>query len=155
MTFCYILPNRSSEQKHSFCIQSWVVQLSYFSSVTVYTNKFNLDITLYVSILLLSVLNIQAELNTEHSSHTDKYSNSRIYQIKCLNSLLKYIWQTGWTFNVRHKQQIHGIRNNNGNSATHMVEKYYIYKICRACETPEQMAFAQPQLQQIGDQWDM
>jgi hypothetical protein len=46
----------------------------------------------------------------------DKYSDSGIYQMKCLDCLLKYIGQTGRTFQTRYKEHIHEIRNNNSKS---------------------------------------
>jgi hypothetical protein len=48
-------------------------------------------------------------------THTEKYNNSRIYQMKCIGCPLKYTGQTGRTFNVRYKENIHAIRNNNSN----------------------------------------
>ncbi|PNF32639.1 hypothetical protein B7P43_G15497 [Cryptotermes secundus] len=47
----------------------------------------------------------------------DKYNKSGIYQMKCVDCPLKYIGQTGRTFNARYKEFIHDIRNNNSNSA--------------------------------------
>jgi hypothetical protein len=51
-----------------------------------------------------------------HQPLIDKYNRSSIYQMKCLDCPLKYIGQTGRTFNIRHKEHIHAIRNNNNNS---------------------------------------
>jgi hypothetical protein len=45
-----------------------------------------------------------------------KYNNCGIYQIKCLDCPLKYTGQTGRTFNIRYKEHIQAIRNNNSNS---------------------------------------
>jgi hypothetical protein len=42
----------------------------------------------------------------------DKYSNSGIYQMKCLDCPRKYIGQTGRTFSQRYKEHIQAIRNN-------------------------------------------
>jgi hypothetical protein len=36
--------------------------------------------------------------------------------MKCLDCPLKYIGQTGKTFDIRYKEHIHAIRNNNDNS---------------------------------------
>jgi hypothetical protein len=46
----------------------------------------------------------------------DKYSDSGIYQMKCLDCPLKYIEQTGRTFLTRYKEHIHAIGNNNSTS---------------------------------------
>jgi hypothetical protein len=46
----------------------------------------------------------------------DKYSRSGIYQMKCMDCPLKYIGQTGRTFNTRYKEHIHDIRSNSSNS---------------------------------------
>jgi hypothetical protein len=43
-------------------------------------------------------------------SQIDKYSRSGIYQMKCMDCPLKYIGQTGRTFNTRYKEHIHDIR---------------------------------------------
>jgi hypothetical protein len=43
----------------------------------------------------------------------DKYSRSGINQMKCLDCPLKYIGRTGRTFNIRYKEHIQAIRNNN------------------------------------------
>jgi hypothetical protein len=43
----------------------------------------------------------------KHHAHTDKYNNSGIYQMKCLDCSLKYVGQTGRTFNARYKENIH------------------------------------------------
>jgi hypothetical protein len=47
---------------------------------------------------------------------TEKYNNRGVYQMKCLDCPLKYIGQTGRTFNVRYKEHVQAIRNNNSNS---------------------------------------
>jgi formate/nitrite transporter FocA (FNT family) len=39
----------------------------------------------------------------KHHTQIDKYNNSGIYQMKCLDCLLKYIGQTGRKFNLRYK----------------------------------------------------
>lgn len=49
-------------------------------------------------------------------SRIDKYSRSGIYQMKCMDCPLKYIRQTGRTFNTRYREHIHDIRSNNSNS---------------------------------------
>jgi hypothetical protein len=51
----------------------------------------------------------------KHHTQTDKYNNSGIYQMKCLDCPLKYskyIGQTGITFNLRYKEHIQAIRSN-------------------------------------------
>jgi hypothetical protein len=52
----------------------------------------------------------------KHHESTEKYNNRGIYRMKCLGCPLKYIGQTGRTFNIRYKEHIQAIRNNNGNS---------------------------------------
>jgi hypothetical protein len=47
----------------------------------------------------------------KYHTQTDKYNNSGIYQMKCLDCPLM-----GRTFNIRYKEHIHAIRNNNCNS---------------------------------------
>jgi hypothetical protein len=49
-------------------------------------------------------------------TQTGKYKRIGIYQIKCLDCPLKYIGQTGRIFNIRYKEHIQAIRNNNSNS---------------------------------------
>jgi chromosome condensin MukBEF complex kleisin-like MukF subunit len=39
----------------------------------------------------------------KHYVPTEKYNNSGIYQMKCLDCPLKYTGQTGRTFNIRYK----------------------------------------------------
>jgi hypothetical protein len=51
-----------------------------------------------------------------HQPLIDTYNRSGIYQMKFLDCPLKYIGQTGRTFNIRCKEHIHAIRNNNNNS---------------------------------------
>jgi hypothetical protein len=46
----------------------------------------------------------------------DKYNNSGIYQLKCLDCPLNYVGQTGRMFNVRYREHIHAMRTNNSNS---------------------------------------
>jgi hypothetical protein len=87
-------------------------------------------------------------------------SRSSTYQRKCLDFPLKYIGQTGRTFNIRYKEHIHTIRNNsNYRYSNHIIntghtcrtiidtmdimktrkkgrhlntlEKYYMYRISR------------------------
>jgi hypothetical protein len=48
--------------------------------------------------------------------HRDKYDNSGIYRIKCLDCPMVYIGQTGRKFNTRYKEHTHDIRHNNGNT---------------------------------------
>jgi hypothetical protein len=97
-----------------------------------------------------------------HQTKTEKYDNSGIYQIKCLDYPLRYIGQTGRMFKIRFKEHIQAIRNNNSNSgySSHILntghtygtiantmdiirkarkgrqlntlEKYYIYKVSRS-----------------------
>jgi hypothetical protein len=49
-------------------------------------------------------------------TQTDKYNRSGIYQRKCPDFPLKYIGQTGRTLNIRYKEHIQALRNNNNNS---------------------------------------
>jgi hypothetical protein len=62
----------------------------------------------------------------KHCTHTDKYSGSEIYQMKFLDYPLKYIGQAGRTFNVRYKEHINAISNNNRDSrySNHMPSTY-------------------------------
>jgi hypothetical protein len=46
----------------------------------------------------------------------DKCMRSGIYKMKFLDCPLKYIGQTGRTFNIKYKEHIHDIRSNNSNS---------------------------------------
>jgi hypothetical protein len=48
----------------------------------------------------------------KHHTQTDKNNNSGIYQMKCLDCLLKYTGQTGRTFNPRYEEHIQAIRSN-------------------------------------------
>jgi hypothetical protein len=41
-----------------------------------------------------------------HNTKTEKYDNSGVYQMKCLNCPLRYIGQTVRTFKVRYKEHI-------------------------------------------------
>jgi hypothetical protein len=52
----------------------------------------------------------------KHHTRIDKYNNSSIYQMNCLDCPLKYIGQTGRTFSIRYKEHIHAIRNDDINS---------------------------------------
>jgi hypothetical protein len=45
----------------------------------------------------------------------DPYNNSGVYQLKCNESPLKYIGQTGRTFKTRYKKHIQGIKTNEQN----------------------------------------
>jgi hypothetical protein len=95
----------------------------------------------------------------------DKYSRSGIYQMKCMDCPLKYVGQTGRTFNTRYEEHIHNIRSNNSNTgySNHILntghtygtmqdtmetitlrrkgkylntlEKYHIYKVSKAAHT--------------------
>jgi hypothetical protein len=64
-----------------------------------------------------------------HRTKTDKYNNSGIYRIKCLDCPLKYIGQTGRTFKTRYKEHIQAIRNNNSNSgySSHILNTGHAY----------------------------
>jgi hypothetical protein len=64
-----------------------------------------------------------------HQPQTDKYNRSGIYQMKCLDCPLKYIGQTGRTFNIRYKKRIHAIRNTNNNSGylNHILKTRHTY----------------------------
>jgi hypothetical protein len=64
-------------------------------------------------------------------SQVDKYSRSGIYQMKCMDCPLKYVGQTGRTFNTRFKEHIHDIRSNNGNTgySNHMLNTRHTYGI--------------------------
>ncbi|PNF31380.1 hypothetical protein B7P43_G10054 [Cryptotermes secundus] len=59
----------------------------------------------------------------------DKYNKSGIYQMKCVDCPLKYIGQTGRTFNTRYKEHIHDIRNNDSNSgySNHILNTGHAY----------------------------
>jgi hypothetical protein len=65
----------------------------------------------------------------KHHTQTDKYNNSGIYQMKCLDCPLKYIGQTGRAFNIRYKEHIHAIRSNNSNSgySNHILNTKHTY----------------------------
>jgi hypothetical protein len=58
---------------------------------------------------------LQATHLLRHHTKTDKCYNSGIYQIKFLDSPLKYIGQTGRMYKIRYKEHIQAIRNNNSN----------------------------------------
>jgi hypothetical protein len=51
----------------------------------------------------------------KHPTQMDKYGESGIYHMKCLDCPLKYIAQTGRAFHTRYKEHIQAIRSNNGN----------------------------------------
>jgi hypothetical protein len=61
---------------------------------------------------------------------SEKYDNSGIYQLKCLDCPLKYIGQTGRAFHTRYKGHIIAIDNNNGNSgySNHILNTGHKYK---------------------------
>jgi hypothetical protein len=67
--------------------------------------------------------------NHAHHAQTDKYNNSGIYQMKCLDCPFKYVGQTGRIFNVRYKEHIHAIRSNNSNSrySNHILNTGHTY----------------------------
>jgi hypothetical protein len=60
---------------------------------------------------------------------TDKYEKSGVYQMKSMSCPLKYIGQTGQSFNTRLKKHIWDIRNNNSNSgySNHILNTGYAY----------------------------
>jgi hypothetical protein len=62
-------------------------------------------------------------------SQIEKYSRSGIYQMKCMDCPMKYIGQTGRTFNTRYKEHIHDIRSNNSNSgySNHILNTGHAY----------------------------
>jgi hypothetical protein len=47
---------------------------------------------------------------------TDKYNKSGIYQMKCEDCSMKYIEQTGRTFNTSYKEHIYNIKSNKSNT---------------------------------------
>jgi hypothetical protein len=53
---------------------------------------------------------------TKQHTQSEKYNNSGIYQLKCLDCPLKYIGQSGRAFHTRYKEHILATKNNNGNS---------------------------------------
>jgi hypothetical protein len=65
----------------------------------------------------------------KHHTQTDKYNNSGIYQMKCLDCPLKYTGQTGRTFSIRYKEHNHAIKNNHSNSgySNHIQNTGYTY----------------------------
>jgi hypothetical protein len=65
----------------------------------------------------------------KHHAQTDKYNNSGIHQMKCLNYPLKYVGQTGRSFRVRYKEDIHAIRSSSGNSeySNHILNTGHTY----------------------------
>jgi hypothetical protein len=46
----------------------------------------------------------------------DKHNRGGIYRMKCMDCPLKYVGQTGRTFNTRYKEYIHDVRSNNSNT---------------------------------------
>jgi hypothetical protein len=62
-------------------------------------------------------------------TETEKYDNSGVYQMKCLDCPMKYIGQIVRTFKVRYKEHIQAIRNNNGNSgySNHILNTGHTY----------------------------
>jgi hypothetical protein len=65
----------------------------------------------------------------KHHEQIDKYNSSGIYLMKCLACPLKYIGQTGRTFNIRYKEHIHAVRTNNSNSgySNHILNTGHTY----------------------------
>jgi hypothetical protein len=63
------------------------------------------------------------------NTQVDKCRKGGIYQMKCLDCPLKYIGQTGRTFDIRYKEHIHAIRKNNGNSgySNHILDTGHTY----------------------------
>jgi hypothetical protein len=59
----------------------------------------------------------------------DKYNRSSIYRMKCMDCPLKYVGQTGRTFNIRYEEHIHDIRSNNSNTgyANHILNTEHTY----------------------------
>jgi hypothetical protein len=59
----------------------------------------------------------------------DKYNRCGIYRLKCIDYPLKYVGQTGRTFNTRYKEHIHNIRTNNSNTgyANHILNTGHTY----------------------------
>jgi hypothetical protein len=53
---------------------------------------------------------------TKRHTQSEKYDNSGIYQLKCLDCPPKYIGQTGRAFHTRYKEHILAVKNNDGNS---------------------------------------
>jgi hypothetical protein len=47
---------------------------------------------------------------TKQYTQSEKYNNSGIYQLKCLDCPLKYIGQTGRAFHTRHREHILAIK---------------------------------------------
>jgi hypothetical protein len=64
-----------------------------------------------------------------HKTNTDKYDNSGVYHMKCLNCPLRYRGQTGRIFKIRYKEHIQAIRNNNTNSgySNHLLNTPHTY----------------------------
>jgi predicted transcriptional regulator len=59
----------------------------------------------------------------------DIYNQSGVYQLQCSECPLKYIGQTGRTFNVRYREHINAIRTNRQNSKfpQHILETGHNY----------------------------
>jgi hypothetical protein len=59
----------------------------------------------------------------------EEYEQSGIHQMRCMDCPLKYIGQTGQTFNTRYKEHIQAIRSNNSNSrySNHMLNMGHTY----------------------------
>ncbi|PNF26379.1 hypothetical protein B7P43_G17880 [Cryptotermes secundus] len=59
----------------------------------------------------------------------NKYNNSGIYSMKCLDCPKEYIGQTGRKFNTRYKEHIHDIRHNNSNTgySEHILNTEHAY----------------------------
>jgi hypothetical protein len=70
-------------------------------------------------------------------AQSDKGSRSGIYRMNCLDCPLKYIGQTGRTFNIRYEEHIHDIRSNNSNSgySNHILNAGHTYgTICHTMD---------------------
>jgi hypothetical protein len=59
----------------------------------------------------------------------DKHDRSGIYQMKCLDCPLKYVGQTGRTFNTRYKEHIPDIKSSNSNTgySNHILNTGHTY----------------------------
>jgi hypothetical protein len=60
---------------------------------------------------------------------TDKYEKSGVYQMKCMSCSLKYIGQTGRSFNTRYKEHIRDIRSKNSKPgySSHLLNTDHTY----------------------------
>jgi hypothetical protein len=64
-------------------------------------------------------------------SQKDKYNDSGIYKVRCLECPPKYIGQRTRTFHTRYEEHLQGIRNNNSNSgnSNHILNRGHKYGI--------------------------